>query len=488
MKPLDPHYVFKQYKIKKIDKVTALENLCIIIENGEDDLLSVEALKYMGRVGLQTFERYQFLENLFLSHKNKEIKAISADLIAENFIRGEKKINPTYIFDKYQDKRIDRTSAIRYLQLLIENSSDEELRLDGLKFLERMNPQTDEIFNLLESLLLSDSNLDIRSLSAKLIVENFLEKGKKVIEYFFRNSNLVFIQKSILEALQNSNIECYKELRGILLEDYAKSYGIICEEAEFFIDLDFEVCKTYGDLKLYPNYKEFSCRYVHELKRHIEGGSEVFYSVRNFHITGVDLSSNGLRELPESIGALKKLRYLNLRNNGLTELPDSVPTLPRLKRLNLEWTELRSIPKWLYSFAKSNYTRDFLKEGVALSDAPILGIFQIMIGDCCLFKYDNIEEEVDGEAQGYEVDSSGHITGIYLNNVENVKITTLPEEIVNLKHLKHLFLHGLKKENLSLSVKKFLANLESFGAYRYISPDDQEHFGLNNLKRFKNIK
>ncbi|XP_042378692.1 putative disease resistance protein RGA4 [Zingiber officinale] len=62
----------------------------------------------------------------------------------------------------------------------------------------------------------------------------------------------------------------------------------------------------------------------------------------------LDLSYNGIREVPTSIENLIHLRYLNLSRNHIEVLPDSVTLLPNLQYLNLSFNHgLRQLPKEL---------------------------------------------------------------------------------------------------------------------------------------------
>jgi len=64
------------------------------------------------------------------------------------------------------------------------------------------------------------------------------------------------------------------------------------------------------------------------------------------------LSRNQFTKLPESIGELKSLEILSLSGNNLRELPDSLILLKKLKRIILRRVPLASNSKVLQSLKK----------------------------------------------------------------------------------------------------------------------------------------
>jgi len=390
-------------------------------------------------------------------------------------------LRPLDVLDKYHENKIDRATAINHFQLFIESSDIEVLRLDALDFLGEMTPLPKELYPFLEDLLVSDSIEEMRAIAARLIINNFLERGKTAIEHVCQNPCTFILVKYILETLKAVDLDFYTKLRALFINKYARSYEVFPNEAEFFLDFDFEKYKQYGDFELDPNMKKCSCKSVFRLKSYSGSGSDIFYSVHNFHVTGLDFSIWGINTLPSSILKLKRLKYLNLSSNNITELPDLLANLPKLRELYLKENKLNLIPKWIYTLAKKRYFQRYQREGVNQPDAAVLGVFEILTAP--LIKYTNINEEVDGWApHGYTIDDIGHVNALYLSY--EVKMTSLPEEIVKLTYLEELYLSGLKIENLSVRVKKFLANLKGFESYNA----HEKNLSLINLRKYKYLK
>ncbi len=74
-------------------------------------------------------------------------------------------------------------------------------------------------------------------------------------------------------------------------------------------------------------------------------GEPPIFSVKEGHISQIDLGSKNLRRLPESIGDLIHLTNLNLSYNMLKELPRSICNLSKLSDLNIAYNELERLPE-----------------------------------------------------------------------------------------------------------------------------------------------
>ena len=118
---------------------------------------------------------------------------------------------------------------------------------------------------------------------------------------------------------------------------------------------------------------------------------------------GLDLSGQHLKNLPESIGNLKKLQILDLNENELSYLPKSIKNLEKLRGLNLSNNNFEKLPK-------------------------LIGSFEWLI---VLRLYDN-------------------------------KLKSLPESIVNLK-LKHLDIRKNPITALPKSIKQWIKDLKDKG-------------------------
>ena len=89
----------------------------------------------------------------------------------------------------------------------------------------------------------------------------------------------------------------------------------------------------------------------------------------------LDLQINQLTSLPESIGNLTNLKRLELYSNKLTTLPDSIGNLTNLEKVYLANNELTTLPDWIENFKNLKY---FILTGNQLSDEEKVRIKKLL--------------------------------------------------------------------------------------------------------------
>ena len=139
----------------------------------------------------------------------------------------------------------------------------------------------------------------------------------------------------------------------------------------------------------------------------------------------LDLSSNQLRGLPDSIGNLQNLSYLNLSSNQLRELPDSITRLQNLSLLNLSETQLRELPNSitrLQNLSQLDLSYTQLRE---LPDS--IGNLQNLLR---LYLKNNQLSELPN--------SIGNLQNLYYLNLSNNQLSELPDSITRLQNLYYL--------------------------------------------------
>lgn len=203
-----------------------------------------------------------------------------------------------------------------------------------------------------------------------------------------------------------------------------------------------------------------------------EIGNLTFLRFLNLGTVSVIASTyyNEIESIPEEIGQLIRLEYLDLNRNRLRSLPDSIGKLENLRELNLVENPLVSIPPSIGNLA--NLTKLYLSDNDAAIIPPTLGnltrLEYLSLGGRQLLA---VPPEI-GQLQNldYLRISLGQVESLppTLGNLANLrrlalgdgsKIKTLPPEIGNLTQLQRLSVVGTTLEYLPAEIGH-LENLE----------------------------
>ena len=92
-------------------------------------------------------------------------------------------LTPSKIYEDFRVKNIDKKSAAELLVSIIENTEDDDIRLKAIEVMYKIRIQNEEVFNLLENLLISDLNGNIRCAATRYLKEFFLEKSLTLLKW-----------------------------------------------------------------------------------------------------------------------------------------------------------------------------------------------------------------------------------------------------------------------------------------------------------------
>lgn len=113
---------------------------------------------------------------------------------------------------------ISKNLALKQLTILIENSENDSLRLKSLNTLQELNFRSEDLYNLLEHLLISDENEEIRSLAGKILILTFSERELKPIMWAIENETSYSCLSSLFESIREAeNFNCHKVLLSFLM-------------------------------------------------------------------------------------------------------------------------------------------------------------------------------------------------------------------------------------------------------------------------------
>jgi LysM repeat protein len=162
----------------------------------------------------------------------------------------------------------------------------------------------------------------------------------------------------------------------------------------------------------------------------------------------LDLEANGLATLPESIGRLTNLQFLNLDANQLTTLPESIGHLTNLQTLNLFLNQLTTLPESIGQLGRLQNL--------------VLGQNQLTTLPESIGQLTNLQAlRLEGNQLTTLPESIGQLTNLQALNLQKNQLTTLPESIGQLSNLQTLDLRTNQLTTLPKSITQleYLKNL-----------------------------
>ena len=248
-------------------------------------------------------------------------------------------------------RNVNSKEIANLLIAILEKSENNETRLELLKFIGAHDLNNASYFEMLENYLISDAQEEIRALAAELIIQNYSDEGLDALEWTIVNDSSPLVLREIYNLLKKSNNPNLLILESILYERLAviaQKYELSVEEVPFLIDLGIKFMN--------PNY------YIGNQDFHFIYENDVFCIIKEQHITEIGISF--IKEIPESIGLLINLEYLDLSFSYISTLPCSMKNLINLKSIDLSWNEFTEIPgilKFLDSIETINISHNKLK-------------------------------------------------------------------------------------------------------------------------------
>jgi hypothetical protein len=249
---------------------------------------------------------------------------------------------PEQIFKNCQEGKINKKTAVNLLTSFIENSDDSYLRIHSIQILLKMNVCDDEIFELLENLLISDQDEKIRSSAALYIKKYFYQKSLKLMKWALEHEEHYLCYNIILNTLVKMNDLLSKE---VLLNEVKKIRKIK------YLDIDKRIenkkfKKAIKRLFKRNKIEELSHEHLAEIIMNFRIISELtrkFYSVYfeldNSLVIKLDLADveyevrgwksdfkNNIKDTHDIAGLefLKHLKHLNLSNNQISDIKELI--------------------------------------------------------------------------------------------------------------------------------------------------------------------
>ena len=123
-------------------------------------------------------------------------------------------LTPEEIYIGAKNKIINKSDAIEFLIAIIELSDDIQIRVESIAVLDKLSLKNKRVFKILESILVSDQNTEVKNAVIKTILNLFPKDGVKLIEWEIDNEksdSVLKILKDTLKATDNQYIDSLKK-------------------------------------------------------------------------------------------------------------------------------------------------------------------------------------------------------------------------------------------------------------------------------------
>ena len=309
-----------------------------------------------------------------------------------------KPLKPHKIIDEVKKGIISKSHATEILISLIEGSDDYKIRAESIIGLDQIEFKTEQIFKIIENILISDNNPLVRNAAAQVITHHYVKEGLNSLKYVITHDKSPIVMKTIFEFLSHFNEKPLSFLNEELkkwMEKFAIEIGIAHEEAKFFLDLEalfaannenYEIdTSIYKYFKIITEFKSgrpwlslknehveilnfnyFKWKFLKDSKDHIESylnlsSPDLFLS----SIHELNFSNHNSLKIPKSIGLLKHIKILNLERNRISLIPESIRSLSSIEVLDLSHNNISKISDSICSLSslqKLNLSHNKIKE------------------------------------------------------------------------------------------------------------------------------
>ena len=389
------------------------------------------------------------------------------------------------IFNEAAASKISKKLAIDSLMLKYEDNYDFQIRIDCLRYLDKLaKADNNKVLSFFKKYLILESEKVNFQKEEKVIntiigilIKGFLKDSTSTLKKFIQQENSTTILHDLYTLLEKSSQEHYDDLKNELdkkLQSMYRAHEIDgkCESNKKY-KIDTKIIKILFDIH----------SFCHKNNQNYEDDYSMFiYYTEKGKVIDLQLIDCNLETLPISMCQLSNLKYINLSGNRFKQLPRCLDQLKNLESVYVSGNlKLTRVPDLVVKLAKKNGSQEYIQEGVIEEEAWILALLKMVVG---VDFYEYSKGINLSPCHGlYKLSNKGHIVYLsidqfdsseslfiipeqlyglkYLESLNiNCSIKSIPNSIYKLKHLKRLSLVWNKIEKIPDSLGK-LRNLES---------------------------
>jgi len=398
----------------------------------------------------------------------------------------KKNITPKKIILDFDNGFITKEESINLLESIISESDNNDQRIDAIEAIGHLNLITGKSYELLEKCLVTDESPFVRISAAQILIKNFSNLETNPLNWAIENENSVLFFKPLLDLFETEIQPSLNNLREKVMKKLTQIYNLEFPDMKFIIDVDYlDAVKFLSELdeftKKFGIKEEYKLELIKENTSISNKGLSRINASLDGHITKLTLKE--LNQIPLSINSLPNLISLTIDHCTLKLDVLNKLSFPKVNHLVFTNNKVDGLPDWVWKIANIPIIfNKFIKNGVALSEAPILTLIEILSGKPLniIKKY---EKHHLKKAYNYEFDERGHVKGLYITN-DSIKIGLIPHQLCDLKYLEELY---LIRQNI-IQIPICLLKLNSLKilnlSFNHIGIIPESIEGLSNLEYF----
>ncbi|MFX1522910.1 MAG: leucine-rich repeat domain-containing protein [Promethearchaeota archaeon] len=190
-------------------------------------------------------------------------------------------LKPSKVYENYRNRSLDELSIINLLITLIDNNEEDFIRKECIDVLNKIDCNDEEVFRILENIILSEGNEDLRSSAARVIGNKFLKRALNpflwVLQYETSYECLITILRSFQE---NNDVQLLskftEEINKISIDKFSNCLN------SFFTKYDKKKCVP-------EDFVEFLVNHI-TIKHLLNKFGKLKYKIENGFVTELDFS------------------------------------------------------------------------------------------------------------------------------------------------------------------------------------------------------